>query len=71
MLPDGTYDIFVVDATRKGDGWLLEMTILAGGHKGDMISVGASGLTADEFDLIATPGTLTVADGEPTVRLEP
>ena len=71
MLPDGTYDAFVVDATADGSDRLrLEVTILAGEQKGEVVSVQANGLGIDELDALGLPGTLTVAGGEPTLLLE-
>ena len=70
MLDDGTYDAIVVDATDAADGITVELTILAGAHKGEVVSLTATALTGDPLDLLATPATLTVVDGEPTLRLE-
>ena len=71
MLPDGTYDVFVVDATAdEPDRLRLEVTILAGEQKGEVVSVHASGLEIDELDALGLPGTLTVEGGEPTLLLE-
>lgn len=73
MLPDGTYDVFVVDATAlPGDtgGLRLEVTILGGEHKGEVVGVNATGLSVDEIGALGTPGTLTVSAGEPLIVLE-
>ena len=71
MLPDGTYDVFVVDASAEGpSGLRLEVTILAGEQKGEVVSVHADGLGIDELDALGLPGTLAVAAGEPTLVLE-
>ena len=71
MLPDGTYDVFVVDVARDGMSALrLEVTILAGEQKGEVVSVRAEGLGIDEVDALGLPGTLTVAGGEPSLVLE-
>ena len=71
MLPDGSYDVFVVDAGADGPAGLrLEVTILAGEQKGEVVSVQASGLEIDELDALGLPGTLTVVGGEPTLLLE-
>jgi hypothetical protein len=74
VLPDGRYDAFVVDATAVSGAapgaFHLELTIIAGPHKGDMVAVAASGLHRDEVDLIGVPAMLVVAGGEPSVRLE-
>jgi hypothetical protein len=48
----------------------LEVTILAGEHKGAMVSLRAVGLGIDEVTALGTPGTLTVASGEPSLALE-
>lgn len=81
MLADGTYDVLVVDAHEAGGeaasegaaaGALsLDLTILAGEHKGEVVTVRASGVHADPLDLLAVPGTLVVEGGEPRVALEP
>ena len=71
MLDDGEYDVFVVDATADGPtGLRLDLTILAGPHKGEVVSMRADGLGVDELDALGMPGTLTVRDGEPRVALD-
>ncbi|MFL6205592.1 MAG: hypothetical protein ACJ739_09590 [Acidimicrobiales bacterium] len=71
MLPDGSYDVFVVDATADGPGALrLEVTVLGGEHKGEVLSVRAEGLGVEELDALGVPGTLTIRGGEPGLVLE-
>lgn len=73
VLPDGTYDIFVVDAeagTEPGT-MRLDVTVLDGPHKGEVVSVQTSGLGVDEVDALGIPGTLSVRDGQPSLALEP
>ena len=71
MLPDGTYDVFVVEAVADGPEALrLELTVLAGAHKGEVVSLRATGLGTDELGALGAPGTLAVAGGEPTLALE-
>ena len=71
MLPDGRYDTLVVDADSGDDGVLaIELTILGGPHKGEVVEVRGEGIDRDPLDLLAAPGTLTVTDGEPHLRLE-
>ena len=71
MLADGTYDVFVVDATADGPEALhLEVTVLAGEHKGEVVALRAGGLGVDELDALGMPGTLTVEGGEPALVLE-
>jgi hypothetical protein len=71
MLPDGTYDIFVVDAEVVEGGMRLEVTILGGSFKGEVVSVRATDVLMSEVDALGTPGTLTVRDGVPALVLEP
>jgi len=71
MLADGTYDAMVIDATDTDDGAIaLDVTVLAGPHKGELLTITATGLDRDALDLFAVPATLVVLDGRPTVRLE-
>jgi hypothetical protein len=76
VVEDGTYDALVVDAASgvADDGTAvmhLELTILGGPHKGELVAVSATGLRGTEIDLLGIPATLVVAGGTPTVRLEP
>ena len=70
VLPDGIYDALVVDATADGDAIAIEITIISGEHKGDVVAVRATGLGVDELDLLAIPGTLTVENGVPRFVVE-
>jgi hypothetical protein len=73
MLADGTYDVIVVDASATPDGpddLRLDLTILAGEHKGEVVPMRASGLGVDELDVLGVPGTLTVRDGAPSIVLD-
>lgn len=71
-LPDGTYDALVVDTDERDDGSVsLDLTIVAGPAKGEVVTLRASGLAGDPLDLLGVPATLTVTGGEPSVRLEP
>jgi hypothetical protein len=73
MLLDGTYDVIVVDARAADgddDGLQLDVTILAGAHKGDVVSLRAVGLGLDELAVLGSPGTLAIAAGEPSLTLE-
>lgn len=71
MLEDGTYDAFVVDAEDVGAGVLrLDLTILTGAHKGEVVSIRVTDLGVDELDALGTPATLTVVHGDPAVTLD-
>jgi hypothetical protein len=64
-LPDGAYDVLVVDATAQGDALAIEITIISGEHKGELVALRAHGLHVDEIDLLGMPGTLHVEDAVP------
>ena len=70
-LPDGTYGAIVVDASEGSEGTTaLELAVLAGAYKGEVVALqGPAG--ADPLDLLGLPATITVAAGQPQVRLEP
>jgi hypothetical protein len=71
VLSDGHYDTLVIDADTGSDGVLLiDLTIVSGPHKGDVVQVRGVGIDRDPLDLLAAPGTLTVTDGEPHLHLE-
>ena len=70
QLPDGRYDVLVVDATNDGGEFVIELTILAGEHKGDVVGVRATGLDLDELELLGLPGTLDVENGAPRFSVE-
>ncbi|WCO68315.1 hypothetical protein PO878_06185 [Iamia majanohamensis] len=70
-LPDGTHDAIVVDADEApGGAVVLHLAVLGGPHKGEVVEVrGPVGV--DPLDALGVPATLTVADGAPSVRLDP
>ncbi len=74
-LADGTYDVFIVDATvdERDDATRvvpLELTVISGPRKGEVVSVAATGLEGEDFELLGLPGTLTVRDGAPAFHLD-
>ena len=78
MLADGTYDAIVVDATdvdatdvdAGGAGVRLELTIVAGPHKGDVVAVRAEHLAITAVETLGLPARLVVTDQRPEVVLE-
>jgi len=71
-LADGVYDALVVDAEERDPGTVaVELTIVAGPAKGEVVALVSSGWSGDPLDLLGVPATLTVRDGEPSVRFEP
>jgi len=71
VLPDGTYDAIVVDAEAVDGGVSLDLTLLAGEHKGEVVSLRSPDLQGDPALLLGIPATLTVVEGVPQVALEP
>ncbi|MEO6989644.1 MAG: hypothetical protein ABI239_13475 [Aquihabitans sp.] len=72
MLEDGTYDAIVVDANDgpSNDVVSLELAVTSGPHRGQVITINASGLNRDPIELLAVPATITVLDGKPVVQLD-
>ncbi len=79
MLPDGIYDVIVVDADRGDDGDLhIEVTISLGPRVGDVIRLrgrhverrSGAAQPEDPYALLGVPGTLRVHAGQPTFRPE-
>jgi hypothetical protein len=73
VLDDGTYDAIVLEASRdESDGAVVvELTVLAGEHKGEVVSLRSANWEGDAVELLGVPATVTVADGVPEVRFEP
>lgn len=72
MLEDGDYDAIVFDAdVDVGGGLAVELTIIGGDHKGEVVSLRTEDCSGDALDLLGVPATITVADGAPSVRFEP
>jgi hypothetical protein len=70
VIEDGSYDAFIVDATADGEELRLELTIIAGEHKGEVVTVRARGLDVDELGAIGMPATVTVEAGSPSVAID-
>jgi hypothetical protein len=71
-LADGSYDALVVDAVTHDDGSVsVDLTIVAGASKGEVVTLRATGLEGDPLDLLGVPATIMVTDGTPSVRFEP
>jgi hypothetical protein len=71
-LEDGRYDALVVDATAGDDGCRVELTILGGAHKGEVVAVRTEAIDDDAaLDLLGVPATIVVSDGVPDVTFEP
>ena len=71
-LPDGSYEAMVVEisAAAEGRGARLELAILSGEHKGDVVLVRSPGLDPDDLDLLGAGARVTVVAGVPGVRFD-
>ena len=72
MLPDDTYDAFIIDATNDDARNIthLELTITSGERKGEVVTLRAANMTRDPLELIGLPARLHVRDGNPTVTFD-
>lgn len=68
--PDGDYDAFVIDVVEDGTEQRLDLTIVAGELKGQVVSVASEVSLGDFVDLVGMPATLTVRDGLPSVSID-
>lgn len=74
-LPDGEYAALVIEVEEglddTGTGVVhLELTILTGQHKGDVVAMSARGIHGSFIELIGMPATITVRDGDPRVIID-
>jgi hypothetical protein len=71
-LQDGTYEVIVVDAASSPDDAVahLEVTVVSGPHKGEVVRLAAQHLSGDPLALLGLPATLTVEQGVPALQLD-
>jgi hypothetical protein len=71
-LEDGRYEVFVVDVEEDdaNDVTHLELTIVSGARKGEVVRVRANNLRGDALGFLGLPATMNVVDGLPSVRFE-
>jgi len=68
-LADGRYDAFILSAEERDNGIALSCAITTGPHRGDVVDLVSTTLTArDPFSLVGIPCTLVV-EGH-TIRVE-
>jgi hypothetical protein len=76
VLDDGNYDVMILDAAElgeEGSGTVrLELTVVAGPSRGEVVAVRAEGLdhVGDPLGLLGLPARLVVHEGEPRVELD-
>jgi len=74
-LPDGEYPAMVLDCEDgvADDGTAvlhLELTLLTGATRGEVVSLTSSEVLGTFIDLMGMPATLTVRDGHPSVVID-
>lgn len=71
LLDDGIYEALVVDASTAPDGSVsMDLTVVAGRSKGEVVRVRATGLASGPLELLGMPATLVVANGQPSVTFD-
>jgi len=80
VLPDGAYDVIVIDADTTDDGDVrIEVTITIGLFVGHVVALRGRHVADrdnlnnanDPFTLLGVPGTMRVRDGAPTFVPDP
>ena len=70
-MPDGHYDVFVVDAEAIDATTIrVELAMVTGPNKGDVFAMRGPSLDDDPVMLLGLPGTLDIVDGVPRLRVE-
>lgn len=73
-LPDGRYDVFIVDAESDpaDDARVVrvDVTVVSGEYKGEVLSLAAHGVAGSDIDLMGMPAVLSVRDGAPLLTLD-
>lgn len=68
--PDGDYDAFVIDVVDEGGEQRLDLTIVAGDLKGQVVSVSTADQLGGFVELMGMPATLHVRGGAPSVTID-
>jgi hypothetical protein len=70
-LPDGTYDVMVVDVERdEQDLVRIDVVVTAGSHRGEVVSLRASSIRQDPLRLMGLPARLEVKNGTPDLQID-
>ena len=70
-MPDGRYDVLIVDAETIDENTMrVEIAMVSGDDKGDVIAMRGPHLARDPIELLGLPGTLIVRDGVPRLEVE-
>ena len=70
-MPDGRYDVFIVDAETIDETTMrVELAMVTGDDKGDVFAIRGPLLADDPVELLGLPGTLIVTDGVPRLHVD-
>ena len=72
-IPDGDYDVLVVDVDMHEDDThsaRLELVIVSGKHKGEVVSLRAQGFVHRRTEILGLPASLHVVSGVPRLELD-
>jgi hypothetical protein len=70
-MPDGRYDVFIVDAETIDETTMrVELAMVTGDDKGDVFAIRGPRLADDPVELLGLPGTLIVTDGVPRLQVD-
>ena len=70
-MPDGRYDVFIVDAETIDETTMrVELAMVTGDDKGDVFAIRGPHLAAEPVMLLGLPGTLIVEDGVPRLQVD-
>ena len=66
VLPDGIYEVVVVDAQEGDDDTLhLDLAVVSGAQKGDVLRLSGPRRDRDATTLLGLPATVRVHEGAP------
>ncbi|HEY1634117.1 MAG TPA: hypothetical protein VGF64_05120 [Acidimicrobiales bacterium] len=70
-LPDGTYDVMIVDVERDEQQHVrIDVVLTAGSHRGEVVSLRASSMRRDPLGLMGLPARLEVKNGTPDLKID-
>lgn len=70
-MPDGRYDVFIVDAEKVDDQTMrVELAMVTGDDKGNVFAIRGPLLDDDPVMILGLPATLVVTDGIPRLEVD-
>lgn len=70
-LPDGTYDVMIVDVERDEQQHIrIDVVLTTGSHRGEVIALRASSTRRDPLGLLGLPARLEVKNGAPDLKID-